>query len=231
MLVVNQGLKGAIMRSVAIVVLLAGAASAQEGYAPPPSAPSTPSGQKRNGFVLELHMGTQLVSLGGVGGGAPAALGLFGGGFFAGFKLDRIMFGLGFDLARVATGASAPGADMSNDTTAFFFTPGIRIAILRSHDQRVEMTGQFDLGLGTTTTEQSPSPMGNQDQVVRFNLYYNLGPGVRFWVHPQFAIGAVTGVHGDFAYLKTTPPMSNVSTTQTSTVTSIFCALQLLGVF
>jgi hypothetical protein len=219
------------MRPLAIVLLLAGAASAQEGYAPPPASMSTPSGQKRSGFALELHLGTQLVSLGGVGGGAPAALGLFGGGFFAGYKIDRIMFGLGFDLARVATGASAPGADMSNATTAFFFTPGIRVAILRSHDQRVEMTGQFDLGLGTTTSEQSPSPMGAQDQVTRFNLYYNIGPGVRFWVHPQFAIGAVTGVHGDFTYVKTTPPMSNVSTTQTSTVTSIFCALQLLGVF
>jgi hypothetical protein len=227
MLVVNQQRKGAIMRSIAIVLLLAGGVLAQE----PAPMGTPPSGQKRNGFTLETHVGTQLVTVGAIGGGAPTAIGLFGGGFFAGYKIDRIMVGLGFDLARVATGMSIPGADTSNASTAFFITPGVRVAILRSHDQRVEMTGQFDLGLGTTTTEQSPSPMGPQPEETRFRLYYNLGPGVRFWVHPQFAIGAVTGVHGDFAYTKTTPPMSTTSTSTSSTVTSIFAALQLLGVF
>src|SRR5262245_29574319 len=144
--------KGAIMRPIAIGLLLAGLAQAQEGLPPAPSytPPPQPAGQKRSGFALEVHMGTQLVSLGGIGGGAPAAIGLFGGGFFAGYKIDRIIFGLGFDLARVASSMSVPGADTSQAQTAFFFTPGIRVAILRSHDQRVEMTGQFDLGLGTT---------------------------------------------------------------------------------
>jgi hypothetical protein len=213
------------MRPIAIVCLWAGTVLAQEPMSTPPS------GQKRNGFALEMHLGTQLVSLGGIGGGPPTALGLVSGGFFAGYKIDRFIFGLGFDLARVANSMSAPGADTSNASTAFFFTPGLRVAILRSSDQRVEMTGQFDLGLGTTTTEQSPSPTGPQPDETRFRLYYNLGPGIRFWVHPQFSIGALTGVHGDFAYTKTTPPMTNVSTSTSSTVTSIFAAIQLLGVF
>jgi hypothetical protein len=220
------------MRPIAIAMMLAGLAQAQEGLPPTPTyAPPPPAGQKRTGFALETHIGTQLVAVGGLGAGAPTTIGLFSGGFFAGYKVDRFIFGLGFDLARVASSMSVPGADTSQAQTAFFFTPGIRVAILRSHDQRVEMTGQFDLGLGTTTEEQSPSPMGPQNSEVRFRLYYNLGPGVRFWVHPQFAIGAVTGVHGDFAYTKVTPPGSNTSTSTQSTVTSIFAALQLMGVF
>jgi hypothetical protein len=208
------------MRSIAIVLLLAGAANAQE----PVSAP--PSGQKASGFALEAHVGTQLVAVAGV-----ANLGLFGGGFFAGYKLDRVIFGLGFDISRVAQSMGQQGVNSSMAGTEFFFTPGLRVAIVRSQDQRVEMFGQFDLGLGGVINEQSPSPMGPQPDVLRFRLNYNIGPGVRFWVHPQFAIGAVTGVHGDFAYTKTTDPGATFYTSQSTTVTSIFAALQLLGVF
>src|SRR5262245_23692176 len=110
--------KGAIMRPIAIVVFLAGMAQAQEGLPPttPTYSPPPPSGQKRTGFALEVHMGTQLVNLGAVAG-TPTAIGLFAGGFFAGYKVDRFMFGLGFDIARVATAMSVPGADTSTADT------------------------------------------------------------------------------------------------------------------
>lgn len=214
------------MRSIAIVLLLAGAAQAQDEPQPIQTAPARPTGQKVSGFALEMRLGTELVALTGVGN-----VGLLSGGIFAGYKLDRFIFGLGFDIARAASGMSMPGADTSMATTVFFLTPGIRVAIVRSHDQRVDLFGQFDLGLGTSINEQSPAPMGPQPDVVNFRLYYNIGPGVRFWAHPQFAIGAVAGVHGDFAYTKTTDPGSNVSVSQSSTVTAIFASLQLMGVF
>jgi hypothetical protein len=217
------------MRPLAIVLLLAGAAQAQDEYAPPPPppVPSTPSGQKRQGFTLESHIGTEVVTLTGVGN-----VGLFQGGIFAGYKVDRFIFGLGFDLGRVANTTSMTNTpDTGMATTAFFFAPGIRVAILRSHDQRVELFGQFDLGLGTVTTETNPSPMGPQPDTTRFRLYYNLGPGVRFWPHPQFAIGTVVGVHGDFAYDKTTDPNNTVFMSTSTTTTTIFAAFQLLGVF
>jgi hypothetical protein len=219
------------MRPIAIVLLLAGLAQAQpqpqeDGLPPVPTVQTPPSGQKQHGFAMEIHMGTQLVALTGVG-----SLGLLGGGVFAGYKLNRFIFGIGFDLARVANSQSQPGADTSNATTAFFFAPGVRVAIVRSHDQRVDFFGQFDLGLGTSVDEQSPAPMGPQPDVLRFRLYYNLAPGVRFWAHPQFAIAALGGLHGDFAYTKTTDPGTNISASQQTTVTAIFAALQLMGVF
>jgi hypothetical protein len=220
------------MRPLAIVLLLAGAAQAQDEYATPaptytPPAAPAPAGQKRMGFTLESHIGTEVVTLTGVGN-----VGLISGGLFAGFKIDRFIVGLGFDLARVANTTSMTGAaDMGMATTAFFFTPGIRVAIVRSRDQKVELFGQFDLGLGTVTNETNPSPMGPQPDTTRFRLFYNIGPGVRFWAHPQFSIGTVVGVHGNFAYDKTTDPNNTVFMSTSTTVTSIFAALQLMGVF
>jgi hypothetical protein len=206
---------------IGLVLALAAPALAQEMATP------LPAGQKRSGFTLETHVGTQLVALTGV-----ANVGLVSGGIFAGYKIDRIIVGLGFDLARVATSMSQTGGDTSQANTVFLFVPGVRVAIVRSHDQRVELFGQFDLGLGTTVNEQSPTP-GNQPSRTNFNLSYQIGPGVRFWAHPQFAIGALAGVRGDYAYEKdTTTILGTTATTSTSSMTtSIFAALQLLGVF
>jgi hypothetical protein len=203
-----------------VVVALAGMAGAQE-------APQQPTGQKRNGFALETHIGTEVVTLTGVGN-----VGLVQGGLFAGYKIDRFILGLGFDLARVATGTSQPGGDTSQADTVFLFVPGLRVAIVRSKDERVELFGQFDLGLGTTTHEESPTP-NNQPNRTRFNLSYQIGPGVRFWAHPQFAIGALVGVRGDFAYEKDSTTILGTTTTNStsSLTTSIFGALQLMGVF
>lgn len=211
-----------------LALMIAASAHAQEPAPGGPVTTTVPMGQKPRGFAFEAHLGTQLVALTG-----STNLGAFSGGVFAGYKINRVILGLGFDVARVAS-ATETGANKTGDaSTALFFAPGVRVSILRSADQRVDFFGQFDLGLGGVVNEQRPAPMGNQPDVTRFRLYYNVGPGVRFWAHPQFAVGAVTGVHGDFALTKTTTSVGNSSTTvtQTSTVTSIFAALQLLGVF
>jgi hypothetical protein len=234
--------KGATMKRIGLLLLLVGSggAHAQE-LAPPPPPPPSPSyapppahhdkGQKERGFALELNIGTHVVDFTAVG--TTATIGLISGGFFAGYKIDRFIFGLGFDLGRVASNNSSPGSDTSQAETSFFFVPGVRVAIFRSQDQRVDLFGQFDLGLGTVVNEESPKPTGTQPDVTRFRLNYNIGPGVRFWAHPSFAIGALVGVHGDYAYNKTTVTVGTVSqsTSTSSTITAIFAAIQLMGVF
>jgi hypothetical protein len=228
------------MKRIGLLLLVVGQGALAQELAPPPPPPPPPSysppvhhekGQKERGFALEMSIGTHVVDITGLG--TTASFGLIQGGLFAGYKIDRFIFGIGFDLARIATGSSSPGSDTSQAETSFFFVPGIRVAIFRSQDQRVDLFGQFDLGLGTVVDEESPKPTGTQPDVTRFRLNYNLGPGVRFWAHPQFAIGALVGVHGDYAYNKTTVTLGNVSqsTSTSSTVTAIFAALQLLGVF
>jgi hypothetical protein len=230
------------MRRIAVVIaLLGGTAWAQDepipGTTPQPPPPVyTPTqinlpratGQKERGFTMEGRIGTQLLALTGVG-----TVGAVGGGVMAGYKIDRVIIGLGLDLARVATAQSQPGSDQSDATTVILVTPGVRVTIVRSQDQRVDFFGMFDLGLGTSVQEESPPPTGTQPDVTRFRLRYDIGPGVRFWAHPQFAIAAVTGVHGDFAYTKTSTTILGMTTTATqhSTLTSIFAALQFMGVF
>src|SRR5207244_2476663 len=106
------------------------------------------------------------------------------GGFFFGYKIDRFLFGLGIDLDRFATSSSSSGnPDASQSTTGLLLLPGVRIAALRSSDERVELYGEFDLGWGHAFTDQSPAPMGQQPQKSNNRLVYQLGPGVRYWIH------------------------------------------------
>jgi hypothetical protein len=180
-------------------------------------------GQVHHGFALELNLGTQLIAITGV-----TNFDAIQGGFFAGYKISRVMFGLGLEIARVASGTSGGGGgDTSKADTAFELVPGIRVAIVRSADKRVEMFGQFDLGLGTSLHDEHPNLAGTSPDV--FLLSYKVGPGARFWAHPQFAVGAVAGVEGDFKFTSMTA--GGFTSKTSSGLTSIFAAIQLLGVF
>jgi hypothetical protein len=181
-------------------------------------------GQKRIGVVVEPHIGTTLFTF--TANNTNGALGTLQGGFLVGAKIDRVIVGLGFDLARVATGANngTGGPTVTTATTDILFTPGVRVAIVRSADHRVELFGQFDLGFGTTVTDQN-------NNTSYFHLAYDVGPGIRFWAHRQFAVGAVTGVRGEFEFDSTHVAGSNITTSTSSGLTSIFAALQLTGVF
>jgi hypothetical protein len=205
------------MRSLALIVALA-----------PSLALAQPvDGQKRIGFVVEPHIGTTLFSFttGGLGGTTTSALSSLQGGFLLGAKIDRVIVGIGFDLERVATGSTPQGGPTSTTaTTDIMFTPGVRVAIVRSADQRVELFGQFDLGFGTTVTEQNTNTS-------YFHLSYDIGPGIRFWAHRQFAVGAVTGVRGEFEFDTFHGGGVGGQSSSSSGLTSVFASLQLTGVF
>lgn len=186
-------------------------------------------GQADHGVVVEAKLGSELVSVatGGIGTGSTLTFAGVQGGIFGGYKIKRFIFGLGFDLTRVASGTSMSGAGTtSTATTAFSFAPGLSVAILRSADKRVELFGQFDMGFGTTVGDA----VANGESIFRFD--YDVGPGVRYWVHPQFAFAAFTGVDGAFEWdSHAANGPGNPSTTTSSGLTSIFAQLQFMGVF
>jgi hypothetical protein len=184
---------------------------------------SADTGQRERGFAVSINIGTRLVALAGVGNVSGV-----NGGVFAGYKINRVIFGLGVDVARVANSQSVGNTTGTEADTAFLFVPGIQVAIVRSPDQRVELYGQFDLGLGTSVHEEDPAPGNAPDRNV-FLLRYQLAPGVRFWVHPQFALNILTGVGGDFEFVTTS--QGNTSVHESTGVTSIFASLGLMGVF
>jgi len=185
--------------------------------------------QADHGVVVEARVGTELFNLAATGGGTTAGSTLSGlqGGIFGGYKIKRVIFGLGFDIARVATGSSTSGGGgtTSTATTSILFTPGVSVAILRSADKRVELFGQFDMGFGTTVGDA----IANNESV--FRLTYDVGPGLRYWVHPQFAFGALAGITGAFAWDFRNGTGGAPSTTTSSGLTSIFTQLQFMGVF
>jgi hypothetical protein len=187
--------------------------------------------QLYQGFAVELNLGSRLVGFT-TGTGNSDSLTSFGGlqgGFMLGYKISRVTVGLGLELTRVAVGSGGTNmSDTSSADTAFELVPGVRVAIFRSPEKRVEMYGALDIGLGTTAHEQSTG--GNATPSSRTLLVtYRIGPGVRFWAHPQFALGGLVGVEGDFVFQR----MGDTGMTMTTStgLTSIFGQLQLLGVF
>ncbi len=184
-------------------------------------------GQADHGGVVEARLGSDLVTLVTTGptGSTTTAISGLSGGIFGGYKIKRVIFGLGFDLARVASGTSMGNTTTSSATTSILFAPGVSVAIVRSADKRVELFGQFDMGFGTTVGD-SVAPGESI-----FRLTYDVGPGLRFWAHPQFAFGALAGVAGAFAWDTRAATIGNPSTTNSSGLTSIFAQLQVMGVF
>jgi hypothetical protein len=170
-------------------------------------------GQAFQGFALEPHVSASLLTFStGTGGGTTGVLSSFKGGFF-----------LGFDILRVATGQSFAGTSTETSRTAILFSPGVRVAIVRSADKRVELFGQFDMGFGTTVSDPSTPNTSN------FHFTYDVGPGVRYWVHPQFAFSGAALLDGQFEFDSTNN--AGTTTKSSSGLTSITAQLQLLGVF
>src|SRR4051812_25147776 len=150
-------------------------------------------GQAEHGFVAEARLGSELINLSG-GTGSSVTFAGVQGGVFGGYKIRRFIFGLGFDVARVATGTSTGNTSTSSANTSIAFVPGLSVAIVRSADKRVELFGEFDMGFGTTVGDS----IAPGESIFRFS--YDIGPGVRYWVHPQFAFGALAGLNGVFTW-------------------------------
>ena len=173
-----------------------------------PAAAQQPSGPKDRGFALELHLGTRVTPVT-VTGGVSFAAPLVDGGFFAGYKLGRFMIGGSLEYGRAAYDPD-PGEKQSADR--LLIMPGVRIAILRSADERVELYGQADVGFGHywVTDEEGP-------HVVCFQV----GPGVRIWFHPNFSASAMVGLRGEHY----------VRDDDSTGYTGIYASLAFTGVF
>jgi hypothetical protein len=145
-------------------------------------AAAQPAGPKDRGFALEIHLGTRVVPLD-IGG--PIGLPLVDGGFFAGYKFGRFMVGGSLEYGRAA---HDPDFGEKSSTDRFVFMPGLRVAILRSADERVELYGQADLGFGHQWIS---------DQDGAHVVVFQIGPGVRLWFHPNFGVSAMLGLRGE----------------------------------
>lgn len=199
--------------------------------------PASPSKQRPRGFALHLNFGGRLL-VANPDINTPIGTTSIQGGLFAGYKIDRVVFGLGFDIGYISTGThfvSAGNESTGNrGDTSFLLGPGVQVAILRSNDQRIEMTGTFNIMFGTTVTTQSQDPeippnYGPETQTSNFHLAYQIAPGLRYWAHPQFALTLTSGVAADHYFYSQNNP-SGLRSDQVNTV-SLFGAIGALGVF
>ncbi len=174
------------------------------------------------GVALELSLGTDAVPI-----GETATLGMVKGGLFLGYRTERVTIGLGLDVDRVSTSRSIPGDPADDDaSTELVIMPGIRVTATRSADGRVESFVQADLGYGKIFVSED----GESDDDTSYSrITYQLGPGFRYWLHPQFAVGASAGLRGDIFNVSEDSEFDSYE--YSTGVTAIYSSLQLTGVF
>lgn len=200
-----------------------------EEAAPPVAQPLN---QVRSGFAFEASMGTGVSPIAGVEVGLLFTT--ITGGFMAGYKLDRVVFGLGFDVVNLASshdyispldGTSYTSKDSS---TIYLISPSIQVALLRSVDLKAEffLAGRMGFGSWNGTSSSSESSSTDSDHS-HLHIAYRLGPGVRYWVHPNIGIGFQSGLSGDH-YID---DGGNIEDKSNSRIIGIYGSLGLLGVF
>ena len=137
--------------------------------------------QAYGGLALEIHLGTAVTATNSeyaffMGGSTMS------GGLAIGYKHDRVIYDLSFDILSIKDYA-----------TSFLIKPGLRIALYRATESKIEIFGQFDFGLGAISFKNDSE--SSNDSVTLFA--YDIGPGIRYWVHPQLYVGASAGLAGE----------------------------------
>lgn len=228
------------------VAATAGVSATETEIEPPPAtlrsdkpADSVPGTlhQKPSGLTLLCNFSARLFMITADGSNTPSQTALQGG-VFGGYKLGRWLVGLGFDLSNFDTeimysdGKNSARAVVAN--TGFVFSPGAQVAILRSSDQRLELIGAAQLGLGSIVArnyqdpELAPELQTANDQKT-FYLQYRLAPGLRVWALPQLAFNLLSGISGDHLFTFINNPSGN-RTEQRSTA-AFYVNLGAMGVF
>ncbi len=105
--------------------------------------------------------------------------------------------------------------------TTLIVSPGVRLAVARSGDGRAELLGQLDVGYGATWYDNT----SGSAQSTEGHLRLQLGPALRYWIHPSFAVGGTAGLRYD-RLSDNTDGMDHALET-----TTLFTSLQMTGVF
>jgi hypothetical protein len=162
------------------------------GVASPPTGAEGDAPAAPGGTILELSLGSHQLPV-----DEDEAIPLVRSGVFLGHQSGRVIFGVAFDLIRASRHTDYEGSSDSRSETQFMLLPGLRVSLARSQDRKTEVFGQFDFGWGMRLyggdTEGDPA--------TNYQLMYQIGPGLRYWVHPQLSFGGVAGLRGEFDHV------------------------------
>jgi Outer membrane protein beta-barrel domain len=208
----SLSLAGAAM---ALLFLTSGLAEAQpaEGAdrptatAPPTSTPAsnpapatapTAGGPKANGLVLQVKFGTNLFT---ALNGSVASVGDLSGGLLVGYKMGRLTLGLGLELAHVGGKEGTTDAKMSD--SLMLFEPTLEYYLAISNPLVLYLSVGFHVGF--LKHHYDPG-----DDTTDVALGFHGGLGMRYFMHPRFAIGVEGGVRGVWLFVDRDPDDSDV---------------------
>jgi hypothetical protein len=164
-----------------------------------------------------------------------ASGGLEGGVFVGGRKPGGMILGGFFDYGLLSSTASVGGTNVTTSAQLFRLGAGVRPTFIRSADRRVDLFGaaeaSFEYRSGEVPSTGGSSPTTSVS-AAGFSLA--VGPGLRFWVHEQIAIGyaarfRLTYLSGDAGALASVP--SADASSSSTTAIGFDGTFQLLGVF
>lgn len=177
-----------------------------------------PSYAQRTGFVLQTSLVTQTTALN--AGTSTLQLSSLEGGLTFGYKTRRLILGLGFDFTTVNDATP----QVATSTYSFVVYPEVQYAFIQSDDQRVELIGNASAGLGSFGASRSNM---NSNDTTELRVRWRVGPGVRYWIHPQLGAALVTGVTGNHLLVFSPSGAASASTV----TTSLYTQIGLVGVF
>ena len=185
-----------------------------------PQLPQERPAQAGRGFVLSASLGVQPVA-------SPVLIGQtyslvnssgFAGQVAIGFKAGRAMLTLGLGISSLLDKRTLE----SDTSTSFLVIPGLQVALVRSRDQRAELIAQLRFGAGATVASGSSVPSSTKPDV---QLFYELAPGARYWMHTQFALQFTAGYAGQWLFA------TSGTSSQTVGAHGLSAALGAVGVF
>jgi hypothetical protein len=164
-----------------------------------------------------------------------ASGGLEGGVFVGGRKPGGMILGGFFDYGLRSSTASVGGTNVTTSAQLFRLGAGVRPTFIRSADRRVDLFGAAEASFEYRSGEV-PSTGGSSPTTTVSAAGFSLavGPGLRFWVHEQIAIGYVarlrlTYLSGDAGALASVP--SADASSSSTTAIGFDGTFQILGVF
>lgn len=190
--------------------------------------------QQHHGFTMVAGIGLNLGVTLGSSGSSLSAITMQQGGVALGWKQGRVLMTVGAEFANisvnstVSTTPALPATKTSQSTSSFLLIPGLQVALVRSHDSRVEMIAAARFGFGGPITESDPPSSPATPAPSRWSFMYEVAPGVRFWAHRSFALNLLGGFRGDYSFSSG----GSVGTNSSSVgLNGIFASLGGMGTF
>ncbi len=165
--------------------------------APTATAP-TAGGPKANGLVLQVKFGTNLFT---ALNGSVASLGAISGGLLVGYKMGRMTLGLGLELAHVGGKEGTSDAKMSD--SLMLFEPTLEYYLAVSNP----LVLYLSVGIHAGFYKHHFDPGEDSTDIA---LGFHGGLGMRYFMHPRFAIGVEGGLRGVWLIVDNDPDDNDV---------------------